>query len=173
MPALCRRVPLRYSYRNPGKWAVQRPGCPFGDTCEQSFVRNLAVDQGVAQLVLPVHKGVFVAVYGLLDGCVTDDMGDHLQAVLLGKLAVFLHLIVFDPFQAVILSVNSIAVPHQSRSRPQAAVLEELQRPQGQPGILSIFAAGELAFRQIGFEGGKVVKADLMPVPEQGLPPLS
>ena len=112
---------------------------------------------------------MLVAVYGSFYSGVSYDVSHHLQTVFFGKLTVFFHLFRFDPFQSVILPVRFIAVPHESSSGSQAAVLEQFQRSESQPGISFIFAFGKFAFLKIFFKSRKVVEAHLMPVAYQCL----
>ena len=136
----------------------------LGDALQQGTVGNLAVNNGVAELVLAIHEGPLIALHSAAHGLVTDAVGNHLQIMLLCQLAVAVHILHGDPLQAVVFRIAHVAVGHKTRAGAQAAVLKQLQGAQGKPGALLILAHGVLAPGQVFLEILQVVEADLVAI---------
>ena len=77
------------------------------------------MNDGVAELILSIHEGPLIAAHGAKHGLIADAAGDDLEVVLLGQLAVALHVLGADPLQPVVIRIVHIAPGHKARAGAQ------------------------------------------------------
>ena len=131
------------------------------DALQHGPVGDLAVDQGVAQRVLPVPEHPLIISGHVPDGLVPDDMGHHLQAVLVGDAAEGVHIPVGGGLHAEIAGIVQISLAHSAGAAAERAVLEQLHRAEGQHIRVGAQAAGIAAGIDELLQVLRRIKADL------------
>ena len=97
-----------------------------GDPLHHLPVCDLAVDQGVAQGILPVMEHLLIAFDHILNGPVSDHMGHHLNPRRIRQTAELVHLFLCDTFHSAVSRVVLIFFPHGRRPSAQGTILKKL-----------------------------------------------
>lgn len=99
---------------------MQPPEIRLGDVPVQDHAaRDLAVNDGVAELILAIYEGPLIALHGAPHRLIADAVGDDLEVVLLGQLAAAVDVLGADPLQPVVIRIVHITPGHKARAGAQ------------------------------------------------------